>query len=311
MNLRARLVDPYYYSGIPLWTLARQNGVKSASYFWVGSEIPEEGYHPDYYLPYEESAPFDDRVDQVIEWLKLPEHDRPHFITLYFSSPDHEAHRYGPVSDEVREAAKDVDNVLGRLMHELDDLDFRVNVILVSDHGLKELEVRNETYVFLDEIMDVSNPSVITVNAGSQVHLYLRDEAQRDSLATALVKGAEYFAIVKPEEFPESWYYRNSRSGDLLLVARPGYYFRDRNRGAYMKARKTGAKFGVHGYDPDAEPDMAGIFYACGPNIKERIELPAFRNVHIYPLIARILGIPVPSIDGRFEVLQSLYREGR
>ncbi|MDZ7650619.1 MAG: alkaline phosphatase family protein [Cytophagales bacterium] len=35
----AKVVDGYYYGGVPLWQLAKQNGVKSASYFWVGSEI--------------------------------------------------------------------------------------------------------------------------------------------------------------------------------------------------------------------------------------------------------------------------------
>jgi hypothetical protein len=28
----------------------------------------------------------------VIEWLKLPEKERPHLITLYFNEPDHTGH---------------------------------------------------------------------------------------------------------------------------------------------------------------------------------------------------------------------------
>lgn len=308
MDQKDRVIDPYYYSGIPLWTLARQNGIRSASYFWVGSEIPDEGHHPDYYLPYKESVPFEDRVDQVLDWLKLPEQERPHIITLYFSSPDHEAHRYGPLSDEAQAAAKAVDQMLGRLMDGIDQLSLPVNVILVSDHGIKELEVRDETYIFLDEIMDVDRQSFIAVNAGSQVHLYFRDNAQRDSLTAVLDRSATHFTIVKPEDFPESWYYHHRRSGDLLLLANPGHYFRSKNRGEYMKNRKAGEKFGVHGYDPDVDPDMVGIFYACGPNIKEGIELPAFRNIHVYPLVARILGVPLPPVDGKFGVLEGIYR---
>ena len=309
MDHKDRIADPYYYSGTPLWTLAGKNGIKSASYFWVGSEIPEEGHHPDYYFPYKESVPFGERVDQVLEWLKLPMRERPHFITLYFSSPDHEAHRFGPLSAEAQKAAITADQLLGRLMDGIDGLSLPVNLILVSDHGLKELEVQDDTYIFLDEIMDVDREPFIAVNAGSQVHFYLRDNEQRDSLITVLSNGDRPYTIVRAEEFPESWNYQHQRSGDLMLVANPGHYFRDKDRNAYMRDRRVGDKFGVHGYDPDIEPDMVGIFYACGPNIEKGMELPAFRNIHVYPLVARILGMSIPSIDGNFSVLRKIYKQ--
>ena len=308
MDQKDRVVDPYYYSGTPLWTLAAQNGIKSASYFWVGSEIPNEGYHPDYYFPYEESVPFADRVDQVLEWLELPERERPHLVTLYFSSPDHEAHRFGPLSAQAQQAAMTVDQMLGRLMTGIDGLSLPVNVILVSDHGLKELEVQEDTYIFLDEIMDTNHESFVAVNAGSQVHFYVRDNEQRDSLIAVLSDGDRPYRIVRAEEFRERWNYRHQRSGDLMLMAEPGHYFRDKDRKAYMRTRKVGDKFGVHGYDADIEPDMVGIFYACGPNIKQGVELPAFRNIHVYPLVARILGMPLPRVDGNFSVLRKIYK---
>ncbi|HLT82169.1 MAG TPA: ectonucleotide pyrophosphatase/phosphodiesterase [Cyclobacteriaceae bacterium] len=309
MEIVERLRDPYYYGGTPLWKLAREHNIKTASYFWIGSEIPDEGHHPDYYYHYDEEIPFAERVDQVLAWLQLPEQDRPHFIALYFSSPDHEAHLYGPLSPQVEEALLDVDAMLGKLMAGVDASGLPVNVILVSDHGLKELEFRNETFVFLDEILDVNNTSIVAVNAGSQVHFYLRDAAQRDSLAAALKAGATKYDVVLPERFPRRWRFGHKRSGDLLLVARPGYYFRDKDRTGYMKKREHAAKFGVHGYDPDVEADMMGIFYASGPNIQPGVTVPAFRNIHVYPLVARILRMQTPEIDGKFSVLKRIYRE--
>lgn len=309
MDVVERLRDPYYYGGTPLWRLAHEHNIRTASYFWVGSEIPGEGQHPDYCFPYDEEVPFSARVDQVLAWLKLPERDRPHFITLYFSSPDHEAHLYGPNSEQVAAALLDVDAMLGKLMAGIDESGLPVNVILVSDHGLKELEFRDETFIFLDEIMDVNNRSIVFVNAGSQVHFYLRDGTQRDSLAAALKVHASNFDVVRAGHFPRRWNFEHKRSGDLLLVAHPGYYFRNGNRKSYMKKRTYAAKFGVHGYDPDVEADMMGIFYACGPNIRPGITLPAFRNVHVYPLMARILGLDTPPIDGKFRVLKAIYRQ--
>jgi alkaline phosphatase D len=309
MDIVERLRDPYYYGGTPLWKLAREHNIRTASYFWVGSEIPDEGLHPDYYLPYDEEVPFGERVDQVLAWLRLPERERPHFITLYLSSPDHEAHLFGPNSRQVEQALHDVDTVLGKLMAGIDASGLPVNVILVSDHGLKELEFRNETFIFLDEILDLSNPSMVAVNAGSQVHFYLRDAAQRDSLAAVLKAGATNYDVVLSSQFPRRWNFEHKRSGDLLLVAHPGHYFRDKDRSSYMGKRAHAETFGVHGYDPDIEPDMMGIFYACGPNIRPGITLPAFRNVHVYPLVAKILGMQTPVINGKFRVLKRIYRE--
>jgi alkaline phosphatase D len=53
---------------------------------------------------------------------------------------------------------------------------------------------------------------------------------------------------------------------------------------------------------------MLGIFFATGPNIRRGARLKAFENVHVYPLVARILGLtPPPDIDGRFRVVKPLY----
>jgi hypothetical protein len=54
---------------------------------------------------------------------------------------------------------------------------------------------------------------------------------------------------------------------------------------------------------------MWGIFYAAGPDLRAGVAIPAFENVHIYPLIARLLGLtPPPDIDGRLEVLEPILK---
>ena len=80
MKDRAVAVDPRYYGGTPLWQLAQQQGMRSASYFWVGSEVEIQHKLPDYYLKYDESVADASRVEQTIAWLQLPEKERPHFI---------------------------------------------------------------------------------------------------------------------------------------------------------------------------------------------------------------------------------------
>jgi hypothetical protein len=51
-------------------------------------------------------------------------------------------------------------------------------------------------------------------------------------------------------------------------------------------------------------PEMRGIFFAAGPDLKAGLTVEEFQNIHIYPLIAHILGLTMPAgIDGQFSVL--------
>jgi hypothetical protein len=65
---------------------------------------------------------------------------------------------------------------------------------------------------------------------------------------------------------------------------------------------------GQHGFD-NAIPDMQASFYAWGPAFKNGLTIEAFENVHVYPLIASILGLNITEkIDGRPEVLKPILR---
>ena len=97
-------VDGTWYGGTPLWVLAEQQGMRSACFFWPGSEAEIQGVRPTYYMKYDQKYPNDQRVDQVLAWLKLPAEQRPHFITLYMSDVDGAGHSHGPDSPEVAEA---------------------------------------------------------------------------------------------------------------------------------------------------------------------------------------------------------------
>ncbi len=65
MGNREVIEDGYWYGGTPLWVLAEQNGMKAASYFFVGSEAPVQGVRPSYYYPYDGSVPNLTRVSKV------------------------------------------------------------------------------------------------------------------------------------------------------------------------------------------------------------------------------------------------------
>src|SRR5271156_2881881 len=146
-------VDGTWYGGTPLWVLAEQQGMRSACFFWPGSEADIQGVRPTYYMKYDQKYPDDKRVDQVLAWLKLPAEQRPHFITLYMSDVDGAGHSHGPDSAEVAEAVAKVDKEIGRLAAGVAELKLPVDLVVLADHGMTKVDGE---WTNLDQYFDKS-----------------------------------------------------------------------------------------------------------------------------------------------------------
>ncbi len=63
---------------------------------------------------------------------------------------------------------------------------------------------------------------------------------------------------------------------------------------------------GTHGYDNELR-SMHAIFLADGPAFKDGYSRPTLENIHIYPLIAEILGLtPNDKIDGNLDKIRDV-----
>lgn len=299
---RAMVEDPSFYGGVPLWQLARQHRMKSASFYWVGSEAKILGTFPDYFRLYDEHVSNEDRVNQTVRWLQLPEADRPHFISLYFSLVDTEAHSTGPTSWQTQNVLHTADSLLGMLMTNVEALKLPVNFVVVSDHGLYEMKRQESVFRYVNQLINTKDSTVVFANAGSQVHFYTK---RVDSLYAVLKKQAKGFNVYKQREFPERWHYENQRSGDIMIVADPGTYFLSAPKD--LSAWEGKGNFGEHGYDPALTKEVNGIFYAMGPNVRKGVTLKPVENIHVYPFVAKILGLKTPQIDGDEKVLDVIY----
>lgn len=301
---RTMVADTSFYGGTPLWQLAQERGLKSASFFWVGSETKIKGRFPDYYRMYDAKVKDEERVQQTLDWLKLPEAERPHFISLYFSLVDTESHASGHQSEKLKQTVQKADSLLGMLLDGIKKIDLPINTVVVSDHGMLEMKREDRVFIYINKLINISDTSVIFANSGSQAHFYTNNV---DSLYAVLKSQEKNFKVYKQPEFPARWHYQHKRSGDILLVAEPGSYILTaaRNFGSWIG---TGY-FGEHGYDPYVVKDIQGIFYALGPNIKKSVRLKPFENIHVYPLIAKILDLKTPVIDGDVKVLENIYKK--
>jgi predicted AlkP superfamily pyrophosphatase or phosphodiesterase len=282
-----------WWGGTPLWVLAEQQGMRAASFFWPGSDAEIQHTRPTYFYKYDGKIPNETRVEQVVEWLKLPKAERPHFLTLYFSDVDHQGHTHGPDAPETRAAIHTIDTLLGKLFAELHALALPLDIFVVSDHGMAAVTGD----IDMSKLADLTG--VETAANSTDFKIYSSDPKRIDQIYSELHGKDPRFALYRPNEIPERLHYSgNARIGDLVAFA-----VQPVDLHLALKSGQTAPK-GMHGYDVALVPQMRGIFFGAGPDLKARLTIDEFQNIHIYPLIAHILGLKVPAdIDGQLSVL--------
>lgn len=302
---REMVEDGTFYGGSPIWVQADKAAMVSASYFFVGTEANVQGIRPTYYHTYDGQIKNNVRVAGVLKWLALPAKERPHMITLYFSDMDDVGHSFGPNNDEVlKKALFNLDGNLGNLFKGVEATGLPVNIIIVSDHGMAELTTSN--FIPLAKIKNDNLYAVI--NNGAIVNIHPKNDDQIYSIFQYLKPKEDNFKVYKTANAPGFEYLpKNKDWGAVQIIPDFGHYFLSGQKIAARK-KNTNTTIGVHGYDPKYK-DMHGIFYANGPAFKKGYELPSLKNIHIYPLMCKILGLEIPNtIDGKLNELESVLK---
>lgn len=302
--------DGTWYGGTPLWVLAEQNDMVAASYFFVGSEADVQGVRPSYYHEYDGRVSNMTRVTEVFKWLELPGPERPRLITIYFSDMDDVGHAYGPSNDAMLEPRLEkLDHELGALFEGLKSYNLDINVVIVSDHGMTDIS----TDKFLNlTTLTMGIPGRV-VNNGALAHVYLEDKKDKKKVIKSLENAGfpVHVTDVDHKENYQDLMYKD-RIGDILIIPDMGYYLAEESAIKRIKSRAQSmgtSAFGEHGFSP-AYKEMHAIFYANGSAFKPGLKIETFQNVHVYPMICKILGLPVPdNIDGKLEVLAPILKE--
>ena len=292
--------DGTWYGGTPLWVLAEQQGMRSASFFWVGSEADIQGVRPTYYLKFDPRFPNPKRVEQVLAWLRLPPERRPHMITLYFSDTDSAGHRFGPDSPQVADAVHELDGEIGKLMDGLKEIKLPVDLIVLADHGM--VRVEGEPIHLRQNGFD---PSLFSPIVG--LGLYPKSDTDAQKAYEAMRGKSDKFAVYRRAEVPGYLHFdSNPREGDPVVVP-SGPYSLSTDTDPDAPEHPAGA----HGFDVTRMPEMKALFVAAGPDIRHGVVLEPFENVNIYPLVARILGLDMTKlktgpIDGKLGALEGI-----
>lgn len=312
--------DANWLQAEPLWIAAERQGVRSATYFWVGSESDWHGQGQSYRI-----APFDGgrlealKVDQILAWLGLNETERPGLIMSYWAGADSTGHNFGPDSTRLAGQLAGQDHELQRLMQGIDELQLwpRLTLILVSDHGmtltapgvdlagaLHRAGVRARVFGGAVVHVFLAEQDAIQVNEAAQVD----GQDQTDTRLAILARAQGVVRDFLDQHCPDASLYPGaelpadmrlkhpSRTGDLVVVAPPpcNFSWRPSFNGSLQRTlARLGWGFGTHGYDPSL-PDMAGVFMAMGNQVPDDLTLGKVRQIDLAATVARLLGIDPP-----------------
>ncbi|XP_005921601.1 ectonucleotide pyrophosphatase/phosphodiesterase family member 1 isoform X1 [Haplochromis burtoni] len=289
-------LNPQWYQGEPVWLTAIYQKLKSATFFWPGSDVAINGTLPSFYKMYDKSVAFEKRVSTLLDWLNLPEGERPDFYTLYLDEPDSTGHYYGPESTQIVPALQRVDRILGMLMDGLKakNLHNCVNIIVASDHGMESASCERASYVS-DFQKDTSGFTVIQGPAARIRPSRLpQDYSSFDY--EGLVKNLSCRTVDQPmrpylkENLPKRMHFAKN-----IRIERGHLYMKSGWQAALKRSDIKYCTGGFHGSD-NLFTNMQAIFIGYGPAFKHSTVVPTFENIELYNLMCDLLGIrPSPN----------------
>ncbi|TMP00218.1 alkaline phosphatase family protein [Pseudoalteromonas sp. S3260] len=276
--------DSTWVRGTPFWNLVKMHGLKSAVYFWPESDARFNGMTPDYYFHYSKQGDYQDRIDQIVQWLSLPQAQRPRFVASYFSLVDSMGHEFGPDAVQTRDAVHKLDALMGQLRTRLSKLSQDINLVIVSDHGMAQVDP--EQSIIVSSLPKDDN--FIIVNTGPRLLIYTKSDAKNadiDAYKARLQKAAKgRYSVLSSEQLEGYHYNSGSRVGDIVVQTNAPAVFSNGTKAPYL---------GTHGYA--YSDDMAATFIAAGPAFKQGMSIELVNNLDIYPVLAKVMGLTLMS----------------
>ncbi|XP_057684361.1 ectonucleotide pyrophosphatase/phosphodiesterase family member 2-like isoform X2 [Corythoichthys intestinalis] len=279
-TLRSReKLNHRWWGGQPIWITAKEQGVKAGTFFWPWVIELER------------------RILTILQWLKLPDQERPYVYAVHSEQPDTFGHRWGPLSNELDNTLRQIDGIIGQLMNGLKQMNLHrcVNVIIVGDHGMEEAHCDRTEFLSSYPL----NIDDITLIPGSLGRIRPRDAKSplydpKQVVANLTCKMAtQHFTPYLKQHLPKRLHYANNRRIEdvHLLMERKWHVARKMPE----KMRTRCGFFGDHGFD-NKITSMRTIFMGHGPSFRFRTQVPEFDNIELYNVMCDLLGLtPAPN----------------
>ncbi|XP_005318669.2 ectonucleotide pyrophosphatase/phosphodiesterase family member 5 [Ictidomys tridecemlineatus] len=288
------IYDPKFWEeATPIWITNQRAGHASGAAMWPGADVKIHKSFPTYYMPYNESISFEERVAKIIEWFTSKE--PINLGLLYWEDPDDMGHHLGPDSPLMGPVISDIDHKLGYLIQMLKKAKLWnvVNLIITSDHGMTQCS--KERVIELDQYLDKDQYTLVDQ---SPVAAILPKEGKFNEVYETLAHAHPNLTVYKKEEIPERWHYKyNDRIQPIIAVADEGWYI--------LQNKSDDFLLGNHGYD-NALAEMHPIFLAHGPAFRKNFTKEAMNSTDLYPLLCHLLNITAMPHNGSLRNVQDL-----
>ena len=247
------------------------------------------------------------RVDKVLSWLDFPAEKRPTMITLYFSDVDDAAHAFSPDGEETKYAVWNVDSYIERLLNGLKTrgIDEKVNIIIVSDHGMAPVNLRQAT--FLDDHFNFYHAErILWTNEIVQI---FPKKGKIDEIFSK-IKNLPHATCWKKEDIPERLHYKDGkRVAPIICSSEEGWMTTSHARYDDWMADvdDMDKPRGAHGYD-NRYQSMQATFIAHGEAFKSGFVAEPFENIHVYSLMCEILKLKPAPNDGNLDTVRDMLK---
>lgn len=270
----------------PIWSIAERGGVKTAAYYWVGSEGPwQGGPGPSETRKFSSRTSEKTKVNRILDWLtRADPAQRPRLIMAWFHGADHASHVSGPDSAAVTRSLESQDREIARLVREMQahELFETTTLIFVSDHGMVEAPRRIN---LAKELRSAGLRSSVLGIGGFASVVFDKGKKTPATLARAVAKARDLgLEAWLREEAPVDWHVDDPRFGDVVVRAPIGVAI----------ISWTTFLDGFHGYAA-REPAMAGLLVARGRGVIAGTQLGWVSGLAIAPTVLDLLGLPIPT----------------
>ncbi|XP_073319254.1 autotaxin-like [Pagrus major] len=292
-SLRTReKLNHRWWGGQPIWVTSEEQGVKAGTFFWPWV------------------IPLERRILTILRWLHLPDDERPYVYAVHSEQPDTFGHRLGPLSSELDNPLREIDNIIGQLMNGLKQMNLHrcVNVIIVGDHGMEEAHCDRTEFLSSYPL----NIDEITLIPGSLGRIRPRDPKSTTYDPKVVVANltckmpTQHFKPYLKQHLPKRLHYANNRRIEdvHLLMERKWHIARKMPE----KLRTRCGFFGDHGFD-NKITSMRTIFMGHGPSFKFKKRVPEFENIELYNVMCDLLGLKPAPNNGTHGSLNAMLKE--
>jgi hypothetical protein len=229
---------------------------------------------------------------------------KPNFITVHLPCTDHFEHEEGRDGDKVRQAVAGADRSVKTILEaiELAGIKDSTTVIVTGDHGFVDIHTSFAPNVLLTKAGLINDAKANDWKAmfhqsGGAAFLHLKNRNDEKTLKqvrdifAVLPEGIKkLFRIVERKELDAI-----GADPNVVLALAPiqGITISGSLKGELFKATKGG----THGYFPDFKEIQTG-FVAFGAGIQKGKVIPLMGLEDIAPLVANLLGLQLPSVEG-------------